>query len=93
VEARNREHLHSIPGVGESPTEVVLAKLGDVSRFRSAKQVVAYAGLAPGRRAVAGKTKDWDHQNGFGSVALGPGRGVLAVGAAVGALEACVMRT
>ena len=38
--------------------EVVLAELGDVQRFRSAKQAVAYAGLAPGRRESAGKTRD-----------------------------------
>ena len=35
-----------------------MAELGDVDRFRSAKQVVAYAGLAPGRRESAGKVKD-----------------------------------
>jgi transposase len=36
----------------------VLAELGDVHRFRSANQVVAYAGLAPGRRESAGKARD-----------------------------------
>ena len=50
--------LRGVPGVGEVTAEVVLAELGDVSRFRSAKQVVAYAGLAPGRRESAGKVKD-----------------------------------
>ena len=57
-ESRHRQHLRSIPGVGEVTTEVVLAEVGDVGRFRSAKQVVAYAGLAPGRRESAGKAKD-----------------------------------
>ena len=50
--------LSSVTGVGEVTAEVVLAEVGDVSRFRSAKQVVAYAGLAPGRRESAGKVRD-----------------------------------
>jgi transposase len=57
-EAEHRELLRSLPGVGEVTCEVVLAELGDVQRFRSAKQVVAYAGLAPGRRESAGKVRD-----------------------------------
>jgi transposase len=36
----------------------VLSELGDLERFRSAKCVVAYAGLAPGRRESAGKSKE-----------------------------------
>jgi transposase len=57
-EARHRTVLRSIPGVGEVTSEVVIAELGDVGRFRSAKQVVAFAGLAPGRRESAGKARD-----------------------------------
>lgn len=57
-EARDRQLLRSLPGVGPVTCEVVLAELGDVQRFRSAKQVVAYAGLAPGRRESAGKARD-----------------------------------
>jgi transposase len=57
-EARHRTVLRSIPGVGEVTSEVVLAELGDEGRFRSAKQVAAYAGLAPGRRESAGKARD-----------------------------------
>jgi transposase len=53
-----RHLLRTIPGVGEVTSEVVLAELGDVRRFRSAKQAVAYAGLAPGWRESAGKRKD-----------------------------------
>jgi transposase len=58
AEAQARQVLRSVPGVGEVTSEVVVAELGDVSRFRSAKQVVAYAGLAPGRRESAGKVRD-----------------------------------
>jgi transposase len=58
LERQARALLRSIPGVGEVTSEVVLAELGDVRRFRSAKQAVAYAGLAPGWRESAGKRKD-----------------------------------
>jgi transposase len=58
VEHEARALLRSIPGVGEVTSEVVLAELGDVRRFRSAKGAVAYAGLAPGWRESAGKRKD-----------------------------------
>jgi transposase len=57
-EQEARRLLRTIPGVGEVTSEVVLAELGDVRRFRSAKQAVAYAGLAPGQRESAGKRKD-----------------------------------
>jgi transposase len=57
-ESRDRRLLASLPGVGEVTCDVVLAELGDTTRFRSSKQAVAYAGLAPGRRESAGKAKD-----------------------------------
>lgn len=39
--------LKSIPGVGPRLAEVVVATLDDARRFKNAKQVGAYAGLAP----------------------------------------------
>src|SRR5262249_14281746 len=44
-EREARQVLASIPGVGPVTVDVVLSEVGDVGRFRSAKQVVAYAGL------------------------------------------------
>jgi transposase len=58
TEQEARAVLRSIPGVGEVTSEVVLAELGDVRRFRSGKKAVAYAGLAPGIRESAGKRKE-----------------------------------
>lgn len=58
AEAEARELLQSIPGVGPVTTEVVLSELADPKRFRSAKCVVAYAGMAPGQRESAGKKKE-----------------------------------
>jgi transposase len=46
-EAEAREILKSAPGVGFVTAEVILSELGDISRFRNAKAVCAYAGLVP----------------------------------------------
>lgn len=57
-EQQYRELLQTIPGVGFVTTEVVLAEIADIDRFRSQKQIVAYAGLSPGQRESAGRTKE-----------------------------------
>jgi transposase len=57
VEQEARAVLETIPCVGPITIDVVLSTLGDVRRFRSQKQVAAYAGLAPGIRSSAGRTK------------------------------------
>jgi len=57
VEREARQVLESMPCVGPVTIEVVLSELGDVRRFRSQKQVAAYAGLAPGIRESASRTK------------------------------------
>ncbi len=58
AEAQARELLHTIPGVGAVTVEAFLSEVGEVRRFRSQKRVAAYAGLAPGQRESAGKTKE-----------------------------------
>ena len=47
AEREARQVLESMPCVGPVTIEVVLSEPGDVRRFRSQKQVAAYAGLAP----------------------------------------------
>lgn len=44
---RRVEQLQTIPGVGPRLAEVVVATIDDPKRFKSAKQVGAYAGLVP----------------------------------------------
>jgi transposase len=58
AEKEARAVLESIPDVGPVTVDVVVSELGDVRRFRSAKRVVAYAGLAPRRRESAGRAKE-----------------------------------
>jgi transposase len=43
---RQRELLDSIPGVGET-TAVLMAEVPDITQYRSARQVAAFAGLVP----------------------------------------------
>lgn len=42
--------LTSIPGIGDLTGARFLAEVGDVSRFRSARQVAAYIGVTPSQR-------------------------------------------
>jgi len=58
AEREAREVLTSIPGVGVVTVDIILSEIGDIQRFRSAGEVVAYAGLAPARRESAGKSKE-----------------------------------
>jgi transposase len=54
-EAEARQIIKTAPGVGFVTAEVILSELGDVSRFRNAKTVCAYAGLVPVVRQSGGK--------------------------------------
>jgi transposase len=48
--------LDTIPGVSQTTAEIIVAELGlDMSRFPSAKQAAAWAGVAPGNYNSAGK--------------------------------------
>jgi transposase len=58
AEREARAVLASVPCVGDVTIDVVLAELGDVRRFRNAKQVAAYAGLAPRVRESADRRRD-----------------------------------
>jgi transposase len=55
AEREARAILASIPLVGPVTIDVVLSELGDWRRFRGAKAVVDFAGMAPGLRESAGK--------------------------------------
>jgi transposase len=59
AEAEARAVLASMPQVGEATIDIVVSEVGDLGRFRySAKKVAAYAGLVPGQRESAGKSKE-----------------------------------
>jgi transposase len=58
AEREARAVLETMPEVGQVTADVVLSETGDVRRFRSAKRIVAFAGLDPGFRQSAGKTHE-----------------------------------
>jgi transposase len=47
---RQRELLDSIPGIAETTAAVLLAEVPDISQYKSARQVAAFAGLVPRER-------------------------------------------
>jgi len=57
AEREGRAVLATMPQFGPVTIDVILSETGDVRRFRSAKRIVAYAGLDPGFRESAGKGK------------------------------------
>jgi transposase len=53
--------LDSIPGIAETTAALLLSEITDITQYRSARQVAAYAGLVPRERqsgsSVRGRTK------------------------------------
>ena len=56
--ARNTEcdRLQTIPGVGPFSALLLQAEIGPITRFRSAHELAAYAGLVPSTQSSGGKT-------------------------------------
>ena len=58
---KKRELLASIPGIGQVTTAHILAHVGDINRFKTAKKLAAFAGLNPCQRqsgtSIKGRTK------------------------------------
>jgi transposase len=42
--------LNSIPGIGKRLAPIIASEIGDISRFKNAKQLVAYCGIDPSVR-------------------------------------------
>jgi transposase len=58
---RQSELLDTIPGIAETTAALLLAEITDITQYRSARQVAAYAGLVPRERqsgsSVRGRTR------------------------------------
>ena len=48
---KQRNLLVTIPGIGESTANALLAEIPDINRFEGIRQLVAFAGLAPSERS------------------------------------------
>jgi transposase len=63
--ARQLDQLQTIPGVGQTTAEVIIAETGgDMSRFPSSAHLASWAGLCPGNYESAGKRKRVGTTNG-----------------------------
>jgi hypothetical protein len=65
--------LTALPGVGEFTALVILAEIGDIARFGSARKLASWAGLTPTVRGPGPDRAPRAHlQTGLGVAALGP---------------------
>ena len=62
--------LPTVPGIGRATAAQIAAEVGDVTRFRDAKALVAYAGLDPTRRQSGGFDPDRNRISKRGSAHL-----------------------
>ncbi|CCC42720.1 Transposase [Mycobacterium canettii CIPT 140060008] len=63
--ARQLERLATIPGVGQSVAEVIVAETGaDMTRFRTAAHLASWAGVCPGQHESAGKRRSGKTRHG-----------------------------
>jgi transposase len=72
--ARQLELLETIPGIGRSGAEVIIAETGaDMTRFRTAGHLASWAGTVPGHHESAGKRRPAGtrHGNRWLAAALG----------------------
>jgi transposase len=54
---RQHQLLDSIPGIGEVTAAALLAEVPDITQYRSARQVAAFAGLVPRERQSGSSVK------------------------------------
>ena len=74
--------LQTIPGVGRTVAEVIVAETGaDMGRFRTAAQLASWAGVCPGNHESAGKHRSGKTRHGnrwlvgaLGTAAMAAGR-------------------
>ncbi|WP_131770234.1 IS110 family transposase [Candidatus Protofrankia californiensis] len=79
--ARQREHLVTIPGVGQTVAEVIIAETGaDMTRFPTAGHLASWAGICPGHHESAGKRRSGKTRH--GNHWLGGALGTAAMAAA-----------
>lgn len=53
----NKKLLETIPGIGETTSTLILALVGDINQFQSAKQLAAFAGVTPKQRLSGSSIK------------------------------------
>lgn len=77
--------LQTIPGIGPFGALLLQAEIGPISRFASAQELAAYAGLVPSTRSSGGKTHDGGDRAGESLAQVAPDRGAPDAEAGAGA--------
>jgi len=57
-QTREMELLKSIPGIGDILSATIMAEIGEIDRFKSPKQLQAYAGIVPWVHNSGGKERN-----------------------------------
>jgi transposase len=58
TEEEDRANLHTIPGIGRTAAEIVIAETGgDMAEFASAQHLASWIGVCPGTNESAGVNK------------------------------------
>jgi transposase len=79
--ARQLELLQTIPGIGRSGAEVIIAETGaDMTRFRTAGNLASWAGTVPGHHESAGKRRSGKTRHGNRWLAGTLGTAAMAAG-------------
>jgi len=84
--------LQTIPGVGAFTALLVRAEVGDIARFRKAKNLVSYAGLSP-RVFQSGESCHYGCLGNWGNRWLRYALGLLAQRVAASKRQNCLRRT
>lgn len=77
--AAQLELLQTIPGIGRSNAEVIIAETGgDMTRFRTAGHLASWAGTTPGHHESAGKRKSGKTRHGNRQLAAALGTAAMS---------------
>lgn len=69
-EAQSRKLITSVKGIGEKTANTILAKLGSLNKFSSAKQIAKFAGIAPTERSSGSSVRGSRSINRSGNASL-----------------------
>ena len=75
---RGYQAVRVLPGIGPVPGAVIVAEIGDITRFPRPAELCSWAGLTPRHREPDTKAARPHHQAGVTEPALGADRGDLA---------------
>jgi transposase len=67
---RQSELLNSIPGIAQTTAALLLSEITDITQYKSARQVAAYAGLVPRERQSGSRVRGQTRLSKIGNARL-----------------------